>query len=103
MPNNRQAAAMVLEVAYGFQALPEKDPYMQLAEQSMAYNIIAATGRYWVETIPWLKFVPAWVPGAGFKRVALEARKVMEAAIDIPFEDVQKAMVSNIVSWTTFC
>lgn len=93
---------MVLEVAYGFQALSENDPYMQLAEQSMAYNIIAATGRYWVETIPWLKFVPVWVPGAGFQRVAQKARKIMEEAIDIPFEDVRKAMVSYRVSRAAF-
>ena len=25
-------------------------------------------GRYWVEFFPFLRFVPAWVPGAGFQK-----------------------------------
>lgn len=97
---NRQAAAMVLEVAYGFRALPENDPYIRLAESSMAYAIVAATGKYLVEIIPWLKYAPAWFPG-GYD--AREARKVMSAAINVPFEAVQKALVSKKVFTRAFC
>lgn len=99
---NRQAAAMVLEVAYGFRALPENDPYIRLAEGNMAYVIVAGTGKYLVEIMPWLKYVPAWFPGASFQTVAKEARKVMSDAIEVPFEAVQKALVSSTVLLPTF-
>ncbi|KZP21555.1 cytochrome P450 [Athelia psychrophila] len=101
----QQAAAMVLEVAYGFRALPENDPYIRLAEGNMAYVIVAGTGKYLVEIMPWLKYVPAWFPGASFQTVAKEARKVMSDAIEVPFEAVQKALANNTAnpSYTSRC
>lgn len=103
MATNRQAGAMVLEVAYGFRALPDNDPYISTAERSMAYGLNAATGKFWVETLPWLKYVPAWVPGASFQTFAQAGRKVSALAIDVPFEDTKKAMVSSRFFHATLC
>ena len=55
----------------------------------------ATPGKYLVDTLPWLKYVPAWVPGASFQAVAQEAKKVITASLSIPFEEVKAAMVSK--------
>jgi hypothetical protein len=45
-------------------------------EQSIQVGAqLIAPGRWLVETIPLLRFVPAWVPGAGFKRIAADIRE----------------------------
>ena len=55
----------------------------------------ATPGKYLVDTLPWLKYVPAWVPGASFQAVAQEGKKVIAASFSIPFEAVKAAMVSR--------
>ena len=52
-------------------------------------------GRYLVDTFPWLKYVPAWVPGASFQVVGREGKKFIKAAFSDPFDDVMAAMVSG--------
>ena len=92
----RQSGAMVLEVVYGIRALPKNDPHIRAAELAMAYGGDGATpGRYLVETIPWLKYVPAWLPGASFQRFAQKANKVIASSVNLPFEEVKRALVSG--------
>lgn len=43
-----------------------------------------------------VKYVPAWVPGAGFKKKAAIWKKAVLSMRDLPFRTVQKALVS----WT---
>ena len=40
-----------------------------------------------------MKHVPAWVPGAGFKRKAREWRALSRAMLERPFEMVRRNMV----------
>lgn len=42
-----------------------------------------------------VKYIPAWFPGAGFKRQAIEWRKIIETSIDMPADDLNKAIVSG--------
>lgn len=45
-----------------------------------------------------MKYVPTWLPGAGFKRQALKWRRSVRAMLDLPFRMVQERMVSLVVS-----
>jgi hypothetical protein len=42
-----------------------------------------------------VKYVPAWVPGAGFQRIAAEWRQDMLNMVNQPFEFVKKGMASG--------
>lgn len=42
-----------------------------------------------------VKYVPAWFPGAKFKREAAEWRKACRAMLEVPFAAVKKAIVSR--------
>ncbi|KAJ7627128.1 cytochrome P450 [Roridomyces roridus] len=94
----------VISVAYGIDVLPENDPYIALGEELMASALL---GRFLVDFFPILKYLPDWVPGAGFKRVAKEGRKTMEAALNVPFEEVERqlraASGSALHSFTATC
>ncbi|KAF7985940.1 hypothetical protein HWV62_43874 [Athelia sp. TMB] len=98
--------ATMLEIAYGIRAATAEDPYLTASDRAVRYGSDATKpGRYLVETLPWLKYVPPWVPGASFQAFAQEARDCVSAAISAPFEEVQTAMASGTArpSFTARC
>lgn len=50
----------------------------------------------WFNAYSWIltvKYVPAWVPGAAFKRKAMEWKKSTTAMVEVPFKAVKNAIV----------
>lgn len=91
----RQAGATIMEVAYGRRALPENDPSICAAEQAVKFAAEGGRpGRFWVETLPWLKHVPAWLPGAGFQVLARTANRFITITMDEAYYETKKAVVS---------
>lgn len=50
-------------------------------------------GAYWVEYFPILRYIPSWVPGANFKKLAEEYVPHVMAATFKPYNEVKEAMV----------
>ena len=59
-----------------------------------AFKAAGVPGRFWVENVPWLKYIPSWMPGAGFRRWANEHREASRRVLNNPFREVLKAHVS---------
>jgi len=53
-------------------------------------------GTYLVDFIPALKYVPDWVPGAGFKKTAKECHVLLQTMRDSPYEDAKRQIVRAI-------
>lgn len=86
-----------MAIAYGIDVLPKNDPYIEAAEKGLATVAIAAVpGAYLVDTLPFLKHVPDWMPGAGFKLQAKQWRTFADRVLEAPFAAVKKAMVSSV-------
>lgn len=86
-----------MDITYGIEVLAENDPYVEMAEAALdSVNRAATPGAYMVDIFPLLKFVPAWVPGAGFQRKAKEWKKLLDDVIDLPYALLKKQMVSEI-------
>ena len=49
-----------------------------------------------------VKYVPEWVPGAGFQRQAREWKALMDQVNDVPYHFVKSQMVSHFELWTLF-
>ncbi|KAI0371168.1 cytochrome P450 [Pilatotrama ljubarskyi] len=78
------AGATIMSIAYDIEVQPHDDPFVQTAEE--AATVMAETadaGSYLVDTIPILKHVPDWFPGASFKKQA----RVWRTAVDKLFAD----------------
>ncbi|KAJ6580663.1 cytochrome P450 [Mycena capillaripes] len=70
------AGALIMDVTYGISVRSSDDPYINLAKDAMhGLSVASIPGAFWVDTIPLLKYVPEWVPGARFKRKAREWRQ----------------------------
>ncbi|KAJ7289105.1 cytochrome P450 [Mycena rebaudengoi] len=87
--------ALIMSIAYGIDTLPSNDPYMETAEAAIdALAQAAVPGRYLVDVIPVLKYVPAWFIGAGFRRQAREWKKLTDKMVQLPFQ-AAKRLVTN--------
>ncbi|KAE9396859.1 cytochrome P450 1 [Gymnopus androsaceus JB14] len=78
---------IIFSALYGLDVKPE-DPIAQdavkLLEQLMPTII---PGSYPViEQFPWLRYMPSWFPGCGFKRIADQCFRQMKKADTIPFD-----------------
>ncbi|KAJ5753209.1 hypothetical protein N7520_010126 [Penicillium odoratum] len=87
-----EAGAVILKIAYGYRIEPHKpDLLVDLVNLALEQFSVAATPGTWlVDMIPALRHVPAWFPGAGFKRTALEFRKSLEDVARKPYALVQQ-------------
>lgn len=100
-PHHRLAAAVTLKIAYGYEVLEkveslfielverpihslvQDDPLTLLAAESQAiFGQATQPGRFLVDVFPWLRFVPEWFPGAGWKKTAREWRQVVDRTFD---------------------
>ncbi|KIJ60731.1 hypothetical protein HYDPIDRAFT_98167 [Hydnomerulius pinastri MD-312] len=93
------AASVIMNVIYGIEIAPKSDRYIDIAEQALdGMARAAAPGAFLVDIFPWLKYVPAWVPGAGFQKKAAAWKKSVLEMRDAPFEAVQSALAAGTAS-----
>uniref|UniRef100_A0A0W0FVK6 Cytochrome p450 n=1 Tax=Moniliophthora roreri TaxID=221103 RepID=A0A0W0FVK6_MONRR len=100
------ASTIILSIAYGIEVLPEDDPHVAIAEEGVRAVISAARpGAFLVESLPFLKYVPSWMPGAGWKRQAKEWYRVTKSMADMPFETAKARIAQGTIfpSFTLFC
>lgn len=80
-----------MTIVYDHDVAPMNDFFVDLAER---HNVLLSAGIFprssMFQAFPILRFVPAWFPGAGFKRFCLESRKVAFEMRDTPMAVVQK-------------
>ncbi|KAJ7114001.1 cytochrome P450 [Mycena epipterygia] len=90
------AGEVIMSVTYGIKVLPQNDPYVALAKAAVQTLVIASVpGRFLVDVIPALKYVPDWFPGAGFKRTANEWHKLARAMMDAPFAEAKRNIAAG--------
>ncbi|PFH47843.1 hypothetical protein AMATHDRAFT_151131 [Amanita thiersii Skay4041] len=74
----RNAGAIILKVAYGWEVNSTSDYFVRLMEEAFTiHNDINKPGGWLVEYFPLLRFLPSWVPGNAFKRKAAYYRDRM--------------------------
>lgn len=92
-----------MAVAYGIKVTPENDPFIETAELANSTLLEAAVpGKFLVDAIPTLKYLPEWFPGATFKKKAREWKAATEAMVEMPWNAFLKAAVGNYLSLSLF-
>ncbi|KAF7968068.1 hypothetical protein HWV62_32053 [Athelia sp. TMB] len=95
--------ATILETTYGIKARTTDDPYIKTAEDAAASAARAIVpGAFMVDIFPFLRYVPAWVPGAGFQTQARVWKKDTDTLFNAPFDAVKAAMADG-TSGPSFC
>ncbi|KAK6977688.1 cytochrome P450 [Favolaschia claudopus] len=87
------AGALVMDITYGIDVREDEDPYIRVAEEAMyGMSVASIPGAFLVDSVPILRYVPDWVPGAGFKRKAKEWKKFASDLVEVPFKETQRNM-----------
>lgn len=90
----------IISLAYGIPVKAREDPHLNFSEESVRLLAEVSTpGSNFVDVLPFLKYVPAWFPGAGFQRKARDLYYMSDKFRSSPFN----AAVTNFVSWTLSC
>ncbi|KAE8140134.1 cytochrome P450 [Aspergillus pseudotamarii] len=78
---------VILKVAYGYTVeFHDHDPLVDLVSKTaFAFGRINQPTGYLVDSIPALKYLPSWFPGARFKKEAQEYRRGFDALANWPF------------------
>ncbi|KAK0234240.1 cytochrome P450 [Armillaria fumosa] len=89
----RTTGAISLRIIYGYEVQEEEDLFVELAEQAMHHFSLSITsGRFLVNLIPSLRYVPDWFPGAEFKRTAKIWASTRRDLVEKPYEYVKQQM-----------
>ncbi|TFK41782.1 cytochrome P450 [Crucibulum laeve] len=76
----RTTGGVAISLAYGIKIKRHNDPFVKLAEDAIdAVAAAGVPGAFLVDVFPVLKYVPEFIPGAGFKQKAKEWRQDMLA------------------------
>ncbi|EIM84242.1 cytochrome P450 [Stereum hirsutum FP-91666 SS1] len=83
----------IVENAYGIKIDSPRHKYVKLSKETHEFIQHAVIpGSFLVDFIPLLRYVPAWVPGAGFKRLARLAKSKGQEMVDGAFSEVKAAL-----------
>lgn len=83
-----------MDVSYGITVGETNDPYIYKAQKVLReFAEASVPGKYLVDTIPLMKYVPDWFPGAGWKRKARAYAELNRKLCTEPFELVEKRLV----------
>ncbi|KAI0826821.1 CyP450 monooxygenase [Trametes gibbosa] len=86
-------ASSVLKSVYGIEVAEQGDKIVDTVETAMEGVATGLTpGTFLVEYLPFLRYVPGWLPGAGFQNKLTRWRDASHAMVDLPFEEAKIAM-----------
>ena len=76
----RLAGAIILLLIYGYDVAPKDDHYVKLVESTRPAFALGPSQKWLVNNFPVLRYIPSWLPGAGFKKFASATNcKLVEA------------------------
>ncbi|KAG5637844.1 hypothetical protein H0H81_002981 [Sphagnurus paluster] len=85
------AGETIISFVYGLEVQDEDDPYITAVRRALVGLVVAAVpGAFLVDALPILKYVPDWMPFAGFKRKVKQWCHWATIMVNMPFEAAQR-------------
>ncbi|KAF8608280.1 cytochrome P450, partial [Ceratobasidium sp. AG-I] len=82
----RTVAAEIMLTVYGYPVTTSDDYFVGKVQAAVeVFSLAALPANFMVNFIPWLKYVPEWVPGMGWKRTMVEWCKLRDAMVHEPY------------------
>ncbi|KAF4999974.1 hypothetical protein FGRMN_2116 [Fusarium graminum] len=87
----KEAGSVILKIAYNYTAEPFKeDVLIDMAGKCMDdFAKSGAPGTFLVDILPFLRYVPDWMPGTNFKRLARQWSAELKNLIEKPYAFVK--------------
>ncbi|KAL6711774.1 hypothetical protein ACN47E_002817 [Coniothyrium glycines] len=93
----KEAGTVILKITYGYTAEKEgKDYLIDKAVQTMhEFSAAATPGKWLVDVMPFLQYLPDWLPGAGFKSIARQMKEQLRTTTEQPYEFVKQQLAAG--------
>ncbi|KAF8992809.1 cytochrome P450 [Hymenopellis radicata] len=90
-------ASTLLRIIYGYTAKDYDDDFVRISEEAMrGFNLgVVPAARFAVNVIPFLRFLPGWLPGAGFQGKAKAWKAALMDMVLKPFTYTKDAVVAG--------
>ncbi|KAI0325137.1 cytochrome P450 [Cubamyces sp. BRFM 1775] len=102
----RFIGSQTLSTLYGYTVDSDDDPYLRAMNRTLHLlsNHIASLGAglWMVDIFPALKYLPAWFPGAGFKRQAATWKRQIEESARLPYEWAKQGLEKDTAA-SSYC
>ncbi|KAH7316417.1 cytochrome P450 [Rhizoctonia solani] len=94
------SSAMFLQSVYGYELKSTQDPFF-VEIVTMNANLCNVYLTYsprdfLVNLLPWMEYIPDWIPGTGWKQTAYEWRAQKERAMDNPYNWAKHRIITGI-------
>ncbi|THH03763.1 hypothetical protein EW146_g10348 [Bondarzewia mesenterica] len=90
------SGAIILRISYGYCTLEDDDPLVNLADVTITqFSEAGEVGKWLVDITPAMKYIPAWFPGAAFKKNAAQWKKNVIEMVTRPYDLVKYRMADN--------
>ncbi|KAF8841332.1 cytochrome P450 [Paxillus ammoniavirescens] len=88
--------SIILRISHGYVTQEGNDPLVELAHTANSQlSLTSAPGVFYVDIVHLLKYIPSWLPGAGFKRKAKEYAAVLHDLVEIPHNYVKSQLAAG--------
>ncbi|KIY66978.1 cytochrome P450 [Cylindrobasidium torrendii FP15055 ss-10] len=95
--------SLLARITYGHTVTSEDDEVIVRAHTSLAQVGAGTTpGAFWVNHLPFLRYIPEWIPGTGFKQAAKVYKKYYEDTVSKPVERIQRQVRAGTAE-ASFC
>ncbi|KAJ7636944.1 cytochrome P450 [Roridomyces roridus] len=90
-------SSLILALTYGYPS-NTGDPLglIKITEDAMhGFAVASEPGKWWVDSVPALKYIPSWFPGGSFQRAAQAMRADLNKLFEIPYQFVKKEITAG--------
>ncbi|KAL5481175.1 hypothetical protein ACEPAI_10116 [Sanghuangporus weigelae] len=97
-----ETGAIILKISHGYSIEHNAhDPLIDLADEAvLQFSLSAVPGAWIVDILPFLQYLPAWLPGMAFKRTAAHWNDTLTELVEKPHAFVKKQMHSGNYSYS---
>lgn len=94
--------SIIIRISYGFEDVEYNKTLVQQTETlASGFSESIIPGRYLVNAFPFLKHVPSWLPGAGFKNKIESLAAVSDKTLTV-YDEVKESLVSRLYAPALF-
>ncbi|KAJ7672849.1 putative monooxygenase [Mycena rosella] len=95
---------IIIRITYGHYISADDDSFLTLGRAAMdIFSLAAEPGMWLVDSIPFLKYVPTWLPGAGFLTTAKDWRAIVHKAAWDPYLWSKRSLQAGTVLLPNTC
>ncbi|KAI9457271.1 cytochrome P450 [Boletus coccyginus] len=85
----RMASSAILKISHGYSVEDDGNSLVEMVDKAMnIFSVVMTPGRFLVDMLPILQYLPEWFPGGGFHKDAKRWRKIVRETADTPHQFV---------------